>query len=141
MNRAWEEKNTTLLLWISDERVGVDVVIRYEDFDKFVTEFNRDTRRSLFTNDGTQIDDPDDPPLAFEVIDFGAYTQDDHFQGMSNCPVRALEFQALKSEVTELLNWADVELADDEWKKGVYQEARTKALKEAVCDSCANPEA
>lgn len=128
MNDKWEHENVIELLWISDERVGGQVVIRPEDFDKFVMEFTRDTARRMDL-DRNQFDN--DPPLKFTVCDYRDYgwpigPYDEGYDSASDTqrtghgPVRALKIRALKEE-WEIEDWM-------EWLATLQDDGNTEAL-------------
>ena len=98
--QTWLAENAVGLLHISDERVGEDIVLDGgEDLTAFADNYYRDTTR------GSDLGDPDYPPLEFRAVPVGTR----HPCGDEQ--VAARRFFADKSEAAGLLNGGAVRLA------------------------------
>ena len=98
--QTWLGENAVELLHISDERVGEDIVLDGgEDLAAFAANYHRDTTR------GSDLGDPDYPPLEFRAVQVGTR----HPCGDEQ--VAARRFWADKSEAAGLLNGGAVRLA------------------------------
>ena len=98
--QTWLAENAVGLLHISDERVGEDIVLDGgEDLTAFADNYHRDTTR------GSDLGDPDYPPLEFRAVPVGTR----HPCGDEQ--VAARRFFADKSEAAGLLNGGAVRLA------------------------------
>ena len=103
-SQKWLDEHAVELLWIRDERVGEDIVLDGgEDLTAFADNYHRDTTR------GSDLGDPDYPPLEFRAVRVGSR----HSCGGEQ--VAAWGFWAKKSEVAGLLDGGAVRLAPHGW--------------------------
>ena len=99
-SQKWLDEHAVEMLWIRDERVGDDIVLVDDtDLTAFAADYHRDTTR------GSDLGDPDYPPLEFRAVPVGTR----HPCGDEQ--VAARRFFADKSEAAGLLNGGAVRLA------------------------------